>query len=474
VKRRAFVPLLILACLPCLADEWPLWGGRPERNMVSNEKDLVAGWEGDGKDRMKWTAPLGTETFGNPVIAGGRVLIGTNNGAPRDPAVTGDKGILLCLSAKDGTLLWQAVHDKLPTGEAEDWPNIGICSTPAVVGDRVYYVSNRGELVCADLEGFSDGENDGPYQDEVRNGPRDADIVWILDFRKELGVTPHQASSSSPLVVDGRVFALTGHGVDEKTHKVKDPSAPSFVAVDAGTGKVIWKDASPGARIMAGQWASPAYGVVDGKPQVAFPGGDGVVYAFDPASGAPLWSFDCRSHEKPGPDGKRETENHLVATPVYDGHRFFIAVGQDPEAGDHPGCLRAIDARQRGDLTKTGELWKLAGKDFGCSISTVAVKDGILYATELGGYVGAVDVASGKRLWRHDLLSTVWGSPLVADGKVYVRNSDGELITLAAGTEKKVLATSTLTGLGHGTLVVSEGVFYLAGGAKLYALRGAR
>lgn len=456
--------LLLALSLKVRADEWPMWGGRPDRNMVSTEKKLPAGWEGTGGKQLKWTAALGTETMGNPVVAGGRVLIGTNNEAPQDPSVTGDRGILKCFSAADGKFLWQAVHDRL--GKDEDYAGIGLCSTPCVVGDRVYYVSNRAELVCCDLAGFSDGENDGPFTGETRKGPADADFVWILDLKKDFGVAPHQASACSPVVVDGRVFILTGHGVDEKTHLVKDPSAPSFIAVDAASGKLLWKDASPGAKILAGQWASPAYGVVDGKPQVAFPGGDGVLYVFEPATGKLLWRFDGKSHESTAPDGKRETANHFISAPVYAAHRLFIASGQDPENGDQPGCIRAIDARSG------KELWKLAGKDFGCSISTVAVREGIVYATELGGYLSAMDIETGKRHWRFDLLSNIWGSPLVADGKVYVRNSDGELVTFKEGPEVKKLATSTLPGLGHGTVVISDGVLYLAGGTKLYAITG--
>jgi outer membrane protein assembly factor BamB len=462
------IPLTLLLLAPvALADDWPMWGGRPDRNMVSAEKDLPASW--DAK-RVKWSADLGTETFGNPVVAGGRVYIGTNNGKPRDPAVQGDRGILMCFAEADGTFLWQAVHDKLPTGSKEDWPKIGLCSTPCVVGDRVYYVSNRVELVCADALGFSDGENDGPVQDEKRAGGKDADFVWILDLRRELGVSPLNAAASSPLVVGDLLFVLTGQGVDEESRKVKNPEAPSFIAVDRKTGKVVWKDASPGDRIFGGQWSSPAYGVVEGRPQVAFPGGDGWLYAFEPETGKPLWKFNGRAHEKPKPDGKPETTNNFVATPVYAGHRVIIAVGDNPENGDSPGCLRAIDARGQGDVTKTHELWRVAGADFGCSISNVAVHDGLVYADEMGGFTGCVDLETGKRVWRHDLLATVWGSPLVADGKVYVRTEDGNVVVFQAGREKKILATNSLPGLLNGTVVAANGTLFLSGQSKLYAV----
>ena len=103
-----------------------MWGGRPDRNMVSDETNLPAKF---GKEQVKWAADLGDVTYGNPVVSGGRIFIGTNNGNPRDPAVKGDRGVLMCFSVEDGAFLWQAVHEKLETGEAEDFGHIGICST---------------------------------------------------------------------------------------------------------------------------------------------------------------------------------------------------------------------------------------------------------------------------------------------------------------------------------------------------------
>lgn len=464
---------LLLAFTPAPADDWPMLGGRPDRNMVSAEKGLPLAW--DGKTKFKWVADLGTNNYSTPAVAGGKVFVGTNNEAPRDPAVKGDKGILMCFSEKDGTFLWQAVHDKLPAGDAVDYRLIGVSSSPCVVGDRVYYVSNRGELVCADVEGFADGENDGPVKDEARTGKKDADFVWALDLPKELGVTPNQSSASSPLVVGELLFVVTGQGADYKDKKVKNAAAPSFIAVNRTTGKVVWKHNSPGDRILWGQWGSPGYGVVDGKPQVAFPGGDGWLYAFEPETGKPLWRFNCKAHEKPpGADGKPETENQLVAAPVYAGHRVLIAVG-DPESGFEEGALRAIDARKAGDVTASAELWRLGGKDFSNSISSVTVHEGLVYAVNREGYMSCVDLETGKRVWLHDFLAEVWGSPVVAEGRVYLQTGDGAVLVLQAGREKKVLATNKgINDLGHGTPVPANGVLYLTGGKKLYAVGSAK
>jgi len=112
----------------------------------------------------------------------------------------------------------------------------------------------------------------------------------------------------------------------------------------------------------------------------------------------------------------------------------------------------------------------VAGADFGCSISNVAVHDGLVYADEMGGFTGCVELETGKRVWRHDLLATVWGSPLVADGKVYVRTEDGNVVVFQAGREKKILATNSLPGLLNGTVVAANGTLFLSGQSKLYAV----
>jgi outer membrane protein assembly factor BamB len=251
---------------------------------------------------------------------------------------------------------------------------------------------------------------------------------------------------------------------------VKNPDAPSFIAVDRKTGKVVWQDSSPGAKIITGQWGSPGYGMVDGQPQVAFPGGDGWLYGFEPASGKLLWKFNCKAHEKASPEGEPETTFNLVGAPVFSGPRVFIAIGE-PEAGTGPGALRCIDARQRGDVTKTAELWRLGGGEFNDSLSTVAVHAGLVYAADATGYLNCIVAETGQRLWTHDHLSNIWGSPLVADGRVYIQTGEGVVHVFQTGREKKLLAKNdTLPDTAHGTPVAANGVLYITGQSKLYAL----
>ena len=75
--------------------DWPMWGGTPDRNMVSSMKGLPTTWDLKTKKNVKWVAELGSQAYGNPVVAGGIVLVGTNNEAMRDPNIKGDKGILM-------------------------------------------------------------------------------------------------------------------------------------------------------------------------------------------------------------------------------------------------------------------------------------------------------------------------------------------------------------------------------------------
>jgi PQQ-like domain len=134
-----------------------MYGGTPSRNMVSNATHLPSRWDPATGLNVKWTANLGSQSYGGPLVAGGRVYVGTNNQEPRDPKTVGDRGVLMAFRAADGHFLWQAVHEKLSQGKVNDWPLQGICSTPAVDGDSLYYVSNRAELVCARTAGREAG-----------------------------------------------------------------------------------------------------------------------------------------------------------------------------------------------------------------------------------------------------------------------------------------------------------------------------
>src|SRR6185436_594696 len=124
--------------------DWPMWGGTPDRNMVSNMKGLPAEWDVKTKKNVKWVADLGSQSYGNPVVAGGMVFVGTNNELVRDRNQGGDRGVLMAFRESTGEFLWQQTHVKLESGRANDWPFQGVASSPLVENRKLYYTSNRG------------------------------------------------------------------------------------------------------------------------------------------------------------------------------------------------------------------------------------------------------------------------------------------------------------------------------------------
>ena len=151
--------LLVFAVSTASAEkEIALWGGTLNRNMVSTEKNIPASWDMTTGENIKWTAELGSQSYAGPLVIGGKVFVGTNNKALRNPKLTGDRGVIMAFNESDGKFLWQATHTKLTSGRVNDWPLQGICSTPFIEGDRLYYISNRCEVVCIDTEAFLDGE----------------------------------------------------------------------------------------------------------------------------------------------------------------------------------------------------------------------------------------------------------------------------------------------------------------------------
>ena len=118
---RLLFSALIVSAAPAVvrAADWPMWGLNPNRNGVSTETNLPDTFD-PGKYKqnsedidmattknVRWIAKLGSQAYGNPVVAGGKVFLGTNNESPRDARFKGDRGVLMCLDEKTGNLNWQ-------------------------------------------------------------------------------------------------------------------------------------------------------------------------------------------------------------------------------------------------------------------------------------------------------------------------------------------------------------------------------
>jgi len=460
--------------------DWPMWMGWSHKNNTPQGKDIPTEWDVKTGKNIKWKVPLGSQTYGNPVVANGKVYVGTNNnkGWLRriPPAV--DLGCLLCFDEKTGKFLWQHSSPKIPAGRVNDWPEQGICCAPYVEGKRLWFVSSRGEVICLDTEGFRDG-NDGPFKGEPVVAPDEADVVWKFDMMGKLGIFQHNMCSCSVMVIGDTLFVNTSNGVDADHITLPSPDAPSFFAMDKTTGKILWTDKSPGLNILHGQWSSPTHAVIKGQPMVFFAGGDGWLYAFDPKGDGKggsklLWKFDCNPKTSKWILGGRGTRNNIIATPVIYKDRVYVAVGQDPEHGEGQGHLWCIDPVKKLDgsdvsptlaVDKKGKpiphrrlqavdesagekeipnehsakIWHYFQQDLNGdgmidfeetmhrSCGTVAIKNDILFIADFSGLVHCLHADTGKAHWTYDMFSGSWSSPLIVDGKVYITDEDGDV-----------------------------------------------
>lgn len=515
--------------------DWGQWGGSPIRNNTPDGKNIPTEWEvgdfdkktgewvpGSGKN-IKWASRLGSQSYGNPVVANGQVYLGTNNGAgwlKRYPPDV-DLGCLLCFSDADGKFLWQHSSEKLPTGRVHDWPLQGICCAPLVEGERLWFVTSRGEVVCADTQGFHDKENDGPFTGEKFTTPDEPDVIWVFNMMEKLGVSQHNMCSCSVTAVGDVLYVNTSNGMDESHINLPAPNAPSFIALDKNTAEVLWTDASPGNNILHGQWSSPTVADLGGVKQVLFGGGDGWLYSFSEAKHGSkpelLWKFDANPKESKWALGGRATRNNIIATPVaYEG-LVYVAVGEDPEHGEGIGHLWCIDPTKRGDvspelafnvkdLTKplphrreqavikeqgevaranpnSAAVWHFSEFDANGNgkvefeetmhrtIGTVAIKDGLLFLADFSGLLHCLDAKTGKPHWSHDMLAACWGSSLIVDGKVYIGDEDGDITIAELSPELNVIAEVNMGNSVYSTPVVANDILYISNKTHLFAIQ---
>lgn len=490
---------LWLSAPTALAKDWPQWGGSNSRNMVSEEKNLPDSFVPGEKDsqagqlkmettkNVKWGKRLCQAIYSTPVVAGGRIFLGG-----RQPGL----GLLMCLEEQTGKLLWQwqgparkiPLHiDGFLIGISPNPEALGVCSTPVVDGDRVYFVTHSFKVMCLEVAGQPGAA-----------APGQARVVWEYDLWDQLGVFPCDAANGCPAIAGDFLYVQTSNGIDrnmsvakERQRKLPAPQAPNLVVLDKKTGRLVATDGLAIAEhILHGQWSSVSLGQVAGRKLVFFGAGDGRCYAFEALAAAAeqpvklktVWSYDCipseyrayggldaLAHYRLGDvrckdslnnnDGAFVGESEIIGTPVLDHDRIYVAIGRDPEHGRGRGALHCIRATGTGDVTRTGRVWTYQGLDR--SLSTVSVAAGLLYLCDVAGRLHCVDADTGQCYWVYESNSTVWGSTLVADGKVYLPTPKG-LIVLAAGKEKKVLSQINVGAALYATPVAANGTLYIA------------
>lgn len=259
------------------AADWPSWGGHPSRNMASETEKGLPAWYSLGENKtggeidlsttknVKWFAKIGNNTFGSPVVSRGKVFIGTA-GSPA-------KAALLCLDEQTGNELGRFCCGPSTT-KAEDF---GICSTPTVEGDRVYFVAPYPEVICLDLNSWLKPSVAGGKEDSSRK------VVWRYDMAKAFPIMQDHTASCSVLVHGDFVYVCTGNGRYKYTAKPYYPLTPSLIVLNKHTGQLVARDDEQiGEQLWRGQWSSPSLATANGKDQILFATGNGYCYGFEP------------------------------------------------------------------------------------------------------------------------------------------------------------------------------------------------
>ncbi len=403
--------------------------------------------------------------------------------------------LVVCLNER-GEIQWEQSHRwigkrSLDLGQPTR-------SKPCVDGDRVYYVSNRGELMCLRIAGKAASAGDLSKGGKAGGFPLEPDVIWQLDMPTTLGVYRTGAADvgnpwPAPVVVGDLVFCATGHGrppyppVPEKEERSArlaraqawraTSEAPSFIAVDKHTGKLAWTSNAPGKNIFCGQWSSPVRAHVGDADQIIFPGGDGFLYAFEPASGNLLWKLDCNepgavdwftyiSLDQP-PD---EIQDFFFATPVVAGNMMYVGLNKDFEWPSKSPLLAIDLAAPSGS---PAIKWRFNAPEFKCTYTSVAVANRIVFVTGYRSDLFALDEATGAELWHASMDSdgrNMFGNTVAHEGLVYA-SSDSTLTVFRATRTKEVLGQFESDFISMGTPEFVDDRMYLSAYEALFAVR---
>ncbi|MDD4787579.1 MAG: PQQ-binding-like beta-propeller repeat protein [Pirellulales bacterium] len=452
--------------------DWPEWGRTADRNMVSPETHLPdlrapAGedttfFTSDENPCVKWKVRLGTTTWGNPTVAGGRVLVGTSG-----PGRQG--GAIKCLDAETGDLLWQLICPArdFPTPERPEkydewspWDYLvathaqtlgwGVCSSTSLDGDRAYALTQRGEVVCLDVHGLANG-NQGPFLDEARykagDGQQpatleasDADILWAYDLWTEVKTRPADTFSNAALIDGQMLYISSCNGIERwpgwygKPAAPPNPDAPNLIALDKRTGRLLATDAERiGHAMLHGQWSPPSMGEVNGKRLVFYGGGDGLCYAFEALRDVPqapvklrkVWSYDCNLPEYKviGVDNYSLGDIDVIRWAKGDTEPIKRDLAKHRDAN---GRLLSMSEIVGSPAFHNNRVYVAIGRD-----PRHGPGRGALHCIDA---TGSGDITQSGRIWCFDQIDRSLSTPSIADGLVYIADLTGRLYCLDADT----------------------------------------
>ncbi len=467
--------LLLLLATPSIAQDTV--GTKPKEIEDSLELSVVQAPIVNVTKRQKrvllWSAEIGSSA-GPITVNSGMVFVGTNNS--RDSGSDVDRAQLMCFQDIDGLLIWENKHDRLPS-RVHDLPTQAIKSQVTVDGNKAFYISNRGELVCLSLDverGFPIGG--------VAERPQ-AKTDWTLDMVSQLGVFKRDAGDignpiSSPLVMDQMVYCLTGQGSMSGYEYLSKGqpilTAPSFLAVNKRTGVEAWSSAVLGDGLMIGQWATPVAVQVKGVTQVIFPGGDGVLYGFHPLTGKREWSLDCNSPARSQwSSGKRGTRCFFKSRPTVVKNILYAALGQDLETpANFAAPVVAVDLSPIGEFDAPSLLWSFENENVGQISGEVRFEDDRVYSVSQSGKLVVLNAKTGELLWLNRIgeSSAMLGAPCLQNQRILV-NTDSELLVFTMTDRPQCVVRYRFPERIENSPVFHNGIVYVTTCGHLWALR---
>lgn len=392
------------------AGDWPNWRGPNLNGTTATASNLPEKWTADAN--VRWKLELPAWSGSTPVVWEDRIFLlsPSKQEEPqqvggRGPAVDGPGGqeiLLFCISRTNGEVLWQRQIDE---GNWIRMKHNSSSPSPVTDGKHVWAVSGNGVLACFDVDG----------------NPR-----WTFSIPQKYGtVGTNFGYGSSPLLLDGRLILQVLHG-----GRTDDPSY--VFALDAATGQLLWRVVRPTDAIAEtpDAYTTPTVLENDGEKQIVVLGG-GYVTGHDPKTGAEIWRSG-------GLNPRNARDYRTIPSPVVGDGMIFAPSRQIP--------LLALKAGGTGDITNTNLVWSWTARNGGPDVPTPAVHEGRFYMVEDHGQITCMNAKTGEVIYgpKDTGIGRVSGSPLIADGKIFIVNESGEAAVLAAGSTFKILARNTL------------------------------
>ena len=414
LKRLALTTVLLCAAVAMpTAENWPQWRG-PALNGISTEKNLPVRWS--TTENIAWKLPLPAWSGSTPIIWGDRIFLNVAEG--------GDL-YLWCVDRTRGTALWK---QRLGGGNVRMQKQNMSSPSPVTDGRNVWAMTGTGILKAFDFAGKE---------------------LWMRDIQREYGRFGLQwGYGSSPLLHEDALYVQVLHGM-----RTNDPSY--LLRIDKATGKTIWRVERPTqARFESPDaYTTPALLRYGTTTEIVITGGD-VVTGHDPATGKELWRANGLN---PSNDGSYR----LVASPVVFGDVIVAPSRERP--------ILALRAGGRGDVTRSHVLWSSGN---GSDVPTPVTDGTYLYVVNDRGIMWCIDMKTGKDVYGRQRVrsGSYSGSPVLADGKIYVTNEDGVTVVVKAGPAFQVLAENDLDDYTLSSPAISEGQIFIRTSKFLYAI----